>query len=264
MVCHGIPSDKILKEGDIINVDVTAFKNGWHGDTSRMYFSGDPSIKSKNLVSSTYEAMMKAIKILKEKSYVKFKETIDISIKLGIDSNKTDQNIKGVVNLPNGTGKNVKVAVIANDDKQKDAKSNGADLVGSDDLIETISKSKIEFDVLIATPDMMPKLGKVAKILGPKGLMPNPKLGTVTQDIKNAVENAKAGQVQYKNDKAGIVHAGIGKMNFNENDLLENLKAFFTSISKSKPDTVKGSFIKKVTIASTMGVGLEINLTSLR
>ena len=213
--------------------------------------------------TKVYEPL-EAIKILKEKSYVKFKETIDISINLGIDSNKTDQNIKGVVNLPNGTGKNVKVAVIANEDKQNDAKSNGADLVGSDDLIETISKSNIEFDVLIATPDMMPTIGKIGKILGPKGLMPTPKLGTVTQDVAKAVNDAKSGQVQFKNDKSGIVHAGIGKLNFKEEDLLENIKAFYNSIQKSRPEGIKGSFIKKVTIASTMGVGLNINQASLR
>ena len=207
---------------------------------------------------------IEAIKTLKENSYTKFEETIEVAINLGIDSNKTDQNIGGVINLPKGTGKNIKVAVLAKGEKQNEGKEAGADIVGESDLIETISTGKIDFDLIIATPDMMPSIGKVAKILGPKGLMPNPKLGTVTQDIKNAVENAKAGQVQYKNDKAGIVHAGIGKMNFNENDLLENLKAFFTSISKSKPDAVKGSFVKKVTIASTMGVGLMINVASLR
>ena len=147
---------------------------------------------------------------------------------------------------------------------QKDAKNNGADLVGSDDLIEIISKSKIEFDVLIATPDMMPKLGKVAKILGPKGLMPNPKLGTVTNEISQSVKDAKSGQVKFKNDKSGIVHAGVGKLDFSEEDLLENIKTFYSSVSKSKPDAVKGSFIKKVTIASTMGVGLKINQLSLR
>ena len=214
-------------------------------------------------LEKTYDPL-EAIKILKEKSFVKFDETVDISIKLNIDSNKTDQNIKGVINLPKGTGKKIIVAVISSEEKLNDAKENGADLSGGVELIEEISSNKIKFDILIASPEMMPALGKVAKILGPKGLMPNPKLGTVTQDIKNAVENAKAGQVQFKNDKAGIVHAGIGKMNFNENDLLENLKAFFTSISKNKPDAVKGSFVKKVTIASTMGVGLEVNLISLR
>ena len=213
--------------------------------------------------SKTYDPV-EAIKILKESSYTKFEETLEVCINLGIDSNKTDQNIRGVISLPKGTGKNIKVAVLAKGDKQVEAKEAGADIIGELELIEEISSGKINFDLLIATPDIMPSIGKVAKILGPKGLMPNPKLGTVTQDLKTAVQNAKSGQVQYKNDKAGIVHAGIGKINFNDDDLLENLKTFYISISKSKPETVKGSFIKKVTIASTMGVGLEINLASLR
>ena len=205
-----------------------------------------------------------AIKILKENKYAKFNETLDVAINLGIDPNKTDQGIRGVTNLPKGTGKSIKIAVLTKGDKQTEAKKAGADLVGENELIESIASGKIAFDLLIASPDMMPSVGKVAKILGPKGLMPNPKLGTVTQDIATAVKNAKSGQVQFKNDKAGIVHAGIGKMNFDDNDLLENLKFFYTSINKSKPESVKGSFIKKVTIASTMGVGLEINLASLR
>ena len=205
-----------------------------------------------------------AIKILKENKYTKFNETLDVAINLGIDPNKTDQGIRGVTNLPKGTGKSIKIAVLTKGDKQTEAKESGADLVGENELIESIASGKIAFDLLIASPDMMPSVGKVAKILGPKGLMPNPKLGTVTQDIATAVKNAKSGQVQFKNDKAGIVHAGIGKMNFDDNDLLENLKFFYTSINKSKPESVKGSFIKKVTIASTMGVGLEINLASLR
>jgi len=205
-----------------------------------------------------------AIKILKENKYAKFNETLDVAINLGIDPNKTDQGIRGVTNLPKGTGKSIKIAVLTRGDKQTEAKEAGADLVGENELIESIASGKIAFDLLIASPDMMPSVGKVAKILGPKGLMPNPKLGTVTQDIATAVKNAKSGQVQFKNDKAGIVHAGIGKMNFDDNDLLENLKFFYTSINKSKPESVKGSFIKKVTIASTMGVGLEINLASLR
>ena len=213
--------------------------------------------------SKTYDPVQ-AIKILKESSYTKFEETLEVCINLGIDSNKTDQNIRGVISLPKGTGKNIKVAVLAKGDKQVEAKEAGADIIGELDLIEEISSGKINFDLLIATPDMMSSIGKVAKILGPKGLMPNPKLGTVTQDLKTAVQNAKSGQVQYKNDKAGIVHAGIGKLNFNDDDLLENLKTFYISISKSKPETVKGSFIKKVTIASTMGVGLEVNASSLR
>ena len=205
-----------------------------------------------------------AIKILKENKYAKFNETLDVAINLGIDPNKTDQGIRGVTNLPKGTGKSIKIAVLTKGDKQTEAKEAGADLVGENELIESIASGKIDFDLLIASPDMMPSVGKVAKILGPKGLMPNPKLGTVTQDIATAVKNAKSGQVQFKNDKAGIVHAGIGKMNFDDNDLLENLKFFYTSINKSKPESVKGSFIKKVTIASTMGVGLEVNIASLR
>ena len=205
-----------------------------------------------------------AIKILKNKSYVKFDETIDISINLGIDANKTEQNIKGIVNLPKGTGKKIKVAVVCNQDKENEAKESSADLFGSNNLIDQISSGQIDFDLLIATPDMMPSLGKVAKILGPKGLMPNPKLGTVTNDISKSVKDAKSGQVKFKNDKAGIVHAGIGKLSFSEDDILDNLKTIYSSIVKSKPDTIKGSFVKKVTIASTMGIGLQINQASLR
>ena len=207
---------------------------------------------------------LEAIKILKEKSFVKFDETVDISIKLNIDSNKTDQNIKGVINLPKGTGKKIIVAVITSEEKLVDAKENGADLSGGVELIEEISSNKINFDVLIASPEMMPALGKVAKILGPKGLMPNPKLGTVTNDIGKAVKDSKSGQVKFKNEKSGIVHAGIGKLSFKDEDILSNLKTFYSTINKSKPDAVKGAFIKKVTIASTMGVGLKINQSSLR
>ena len=207
---------------------------------------------------------LEAIKILKENSFVKFDETVDISIKLNIDSNKTDQNIKGVINLPKGTGKKVIVAVITSEEKINDAKENGADLLGGVELIDDISSNKINFDILIASPDMMPALGKVAKILGPKGLMPNPKLGTVTNEIGKAVKDAKSGQVKFKNEKSGIVHAGIGKLSFKDEDILSNLKTFYSSINKSKPDAVKGAFIKKVTIASTMGVGLKINQSSLR
>ena len=226
------------------------------------------SKNKKNLLTDidlnkTYEPI-EAIKILKEKSYVKFDETVDVSINLNIDSNKTDQNVKGVVNLPKGTGKKINVAVIASEEKQKEAKDNGADQVAGKEFIEKISSNKLDFDILIATPDMMPNLGKVAKILGPKGLMPNPKLGTVTNDIGKAVKDSKSGQIKFKNEKSGIVHAGIGKLSFNEDDILLNLKTLYSSITKSKPDAVKGSFIKKVTIASTMGVGLKINMASLR
>ena len=218
----------------------------------------------ENIDTSVVYEPIEAIKILKSNTYTKFEEALEVAINLGIDTNKTDQNIRGVLTLPKGNGKTVKIAVLAKGEKQSEAKEAGADIIGEADLIDTISNGKIDFDLIIATPDMMPSVGKVAKILGPKGLMPNPKLGTVTQDIKTAVKNAKSGQVQFKNDKGGIIHAGIGKINFNENDLLENLTAFVSSIIKNKPENVKGSFIKKVTIASTMGVGLEINLASLR
>ena len=207
-----------------------------------------------------------AIKFLKDNSHVKFNETLDVAIKLSIDASKTDQSIRGVINLPHGTGKKIRVAVMTKGDKAIEAKDAGADIVGDNDLHENIQKGNIDFDLLISTPDMMPTIGKLGKILGPKGLMPNPKLGTVTKDISSAVKSAKSGQVQYKNDKSGIIHAGIGKLNFKEEDLFENLKVFYDAILKSKPDTVKGSkrsFIKKVSIASTMGFGLEINLGSL-
>ncbi len=205
-----------------------------------------------------------AINILKQNAFVKFDETLDVAIKLNIDANKTDQNIKGITNLPNGTGKNIKVAAVVASDKQQEAKDSGADIVGEKELIDDISNGKLNFDLLIASPDQMPALGKVAKILGPKGLMPNPKLGTVSKDVNSAIKNAKSGQVKFKNDKTGIVHAGIGKLTFSEEKLQENLKTFFSSIVKSKPESVKGSFIKKVTIASTMGCGLQLNVSSLR
>ena len=218
----------------------------------------------KNIdITKVYEPI-EAIKILKENSFTKFEESLEVAINLGIDSNKTDQNIRGVISLPKGNGKTIKVAVLAKGEKQSEAKEAGADIIGETDLIDSISSGNINFDTLIATPDMMSSVGKIAKVLGPKGLMPNPKLGTVTQDLKVAIKNAKSGQVQYRNDKSGIVHAGFGKINFNENDLLENLKALFSAITKSKPESVKGSFIKKITIASTMGVGLELNVSSLR
>jgi large subunit ribosomal protein L1 len=220
-------------------------------------------IMNKLDMAKKYSAK-EAIKLLKENSCVKFDETLDIAINLSIDPKKTDQNIRGMINLPHGTGKKIKVAVMAKGEKANEAKESGADLVGDNDLSENIMNGKIDFDILIATPEMMPLVGKLGKILGPKGLMPNPKLGTVTQDVISAVKNAKAGQVQYKNDKSGIVHAGIGKLNFKNEDLFNNLKTFYNTILKSKPEGAKGSFIKKVTIASTMGCGLELNVGDLR
>ena len=226
---------------------------------SKRYKKLIDTFKDKKL-ATLEETIMKA----KQSCTAKFDESIDVSLNLNLIQKKEEVSLRTVVNLPHGNGKKVKVAVLCEENKINEAKSSGAEIFGTDTLVEEILAGKINFDKLIATPGMMSKMGKLGKILGPKGLMPNPKLGTVTQDIKSAVTNAKAGQVQYKNDKAGIVHAGIGKLNFNEEDLLENLKAFYSSISKSKPDAVKGSFIKKVSIASTMGFGLEINTTNLR
>ena len=208
--------------------------------------------------------LSEAISLIQSFPKLKFNESIDVSVNLGVDPKKSDQNVRGSSSLPHGIGKVSKVAVFAEGPEAANASKAGADIVGDDDLVNSINAGNIDFDVLIATPDMMSTIGKVAKILGPKGLMPNPKLGTVTQDVKTAVSNSKAGQIQYKNDKSGIVHAGIGKLNFSEEDLLENLKTFYSSITKSKPDAVKGSFIKKVSIASTMGFGLEINSSLLR
>ena len=218
----------------------------------------------ENINLSKIYSPLEAIKILKENSYTKFEESLEIAIKLGIDSSKTDQNIRGTINLPKGTGKKVRVAVVAKGEKVDEALNAGADIVGEAEISDKVSSGKIDFDILISTPDMMSSISKLAKILGPKGLMPNPKLGTVTQDIQTAIKNAKAGQIQYKNDKGGIVHAGVGKLKFSDEDLIENLKTFYSSINKSKPDSIKGTFIKKVTIASTMGVGLEINANDLR
>ena len=222
-------------------------------------------INQKMNLSKKYDPK-EAIKLIKDNSYVNFNESLDIAIKLSIDTSKTDQNIRGVINLPHGTGKKIRVAVMAKDEKAKEAKEAGADIVGDNDLSENIQKGNLDFDFLIATPDMMPTIGKLGKILGPKGLMPNPKLGSVTQDITLAVKSAKSGQIQYRNDKSGIVHAGIGKLTFKEEDLFENLKVFYNAILKNKSETTKktkGSFIKKVSIASTMGFGLEINVGSL-
>ena len=204
-------------------------------------------------LSKVYEPI-DAIKILKNNMYTKFNETLEVAINLGIDPNKTDQGIRGVTSLPKGTGKSVKVAVLTKGDKQKEAKDAGADLVGDNDIIELISSGKISFDLLIASPDMMPSVGKVAKILGPKGLMPNPKLGTVTTDIKKAVKDIKTGLVEIRNDKDGNLASTIGRKSFSSEKLLENYNHFVESVKKEKPDTIKGEFIKNIFLTSTMGI----------
>ncbi len=200
-----------------------------------------------------------ALTIIQESSNSKFDETIDISLNLNIDPSQSDQSVRGMINLPNGIGKDIRVAVFAKGEKIDEAKSAGADIVGSEELIEEISSGKIDFDRCISTPEMMPTVGKLGQVLGPKGLMPNPKLGTVTNDIKSAVELAKSGSVEFRAEKSGIVHAGIGKMSFSKDALHQNILEFVNAVKKEKPNTAKGSFLKKVSLSSSMGVGLNID-----
>ncbi len=203
-----------------------------------------------------------AVKLLKDCSKGrKFDETIEIALNLGIDPKHADQQVRGVISLPNGTGAKVRVAVIARDAKAEEAKKAGADIVGAEDLIEQIKSGKIDFDRCIATPDMMGLVGQVAKVLGPKGMMPNPKLGTVTPDVKKAVEEAKAGSIEFRAEKTGIVQAGVGKASFDEKKLVQNIAFFLDAIQKAKPAGAKGTYMKKVTLSSTMGPGLKLDLT---
>ena len=201
-----------------------------------------------------------AIKFIVDKKRKNFDETIEISMNLGIDPRHADQMVRGVVSLPNGNGKVMKIAVFAKDKKAEEAKQAGADVVGADDLAEDMRNGNLDYDRVIATPDLMGVVGRIGKILGPKGLMPNPKLGTVTPDIKSAVEAAKSGQVQYRAEKTGIVQAGIGKASFGSDKLIENVNSFIEAIQKSRPSGAKGTFIKKISISSTMGVGLNVNI----
>ena len=207
--------------------------------------------------------IVEAIAVLKEISTVKFNESIDISINLGIDPRKSDQALRGAVVLPNGIGKTTRVAVFAQAANADIAKAAGADIVGFEDLAEAIKAGRTEFDVLIATPDAMRFVGQLGQILGPKGLMPNPKLGTVTTDVKTAVVNAKAGQVRYRADKGGIVHCTVGKINFEAKHLQENIESLLSAVKKAKPSTAKGVFVRKISLSTTMGPGLPINLASM-
>ena len=208
-------------------------------------------------------SLQEAISIMKKNTFVKFDETLEVAINLGVDPRHSDQMVRGMVSLPAGTGKNVKVAVICKDDKIAEATSAGADLAGSDVIIDDIKSGNINFDVCIATPDMMGVVGQVARVLGPKGLMPNPKLGTVTVDIATAVKNAKGGQVEYRVEKAGIVHAGLGKLSFSEADLLKNAQTLLDSVVKAKPAGAKGAYLKKIHISSTMGMSLKVDLSTI-
>ncbi|CEO16993.1 50S ribosomal protein L1 [Rickettsia monacensis] len=227
--------------------------------------SGGKKIREarEKVKSDTLYNLTNAVERLKSASYVKFDPTLEIVMKLGIDPRHSDQMVRGVVNLPAGTGKTVSVAVICKEEREEEAKSAGADLVGSTNIIDEIKSGKINFDVCIATPDMMAAIGSVARILGPKGLMPNPKLGTVTLDIKNAIKNAKSGQVEYRAEKAGIIHAGLGKLSFSDQDLLKNLNAFIEAVIKAKPAGLKGSYLKAMYLSSTMGASVQIDLTSI-
>jgi large subunit ribosomal protein L1 len=208
-------------------------------------------------------ALDEAVKMIKERAKAKFDETIEIAMNLNIDPRKSDQTLRGVVNLPHGTGKTMRVAVFAKGDKAAAALAAGADIVGAEDLAEKVQAGNIDFDRVIATPDMMAVVGRLGKVLGPRGLMPNPKLGTVTADVTEAVKAAKGGQVQFRAEKAGLVHAGVGKASFGEAQLIDNVKAFIGAINRAKPTGVKGSFIKKVSISSTMGPGIKLELAPL-
>jgi len=210
----------------------------------------------------TYDAAQ-AVKLVKERAKAKFDETIELSLNLNIDPRKPDQNVRGTLMLPNGTGKALRVAVFARGEKAEEAKSAGADVVGAEDLAEKVQAGQIEFDRCIATPDMMAIVGRLGKILGPRGLMPNPRLGTVTPNVGEAIKAAKGGQVEYRAEKAGVVHAGVGKASFSEEAILENVKAFVGTISRAKPSGVKGTFIKKASLSSTMGPGVKMEISGL-
>ncbi len=203
-----------------------------------------------------------AVALVKANATAKFDESVEIAMNLGIDPRHADQMVRGSVTLPNGTGKTVRVAVFARGPKAEEAEAAGADIVGAEDLMETIQGGKIEFDRCIATPDMMPIVGRLGKILGPRNLMPNPKVGTVTMDVKEAVEAAKGGQVQFKAEKAGVVHAGLGKASFDAAKLAENVRAFVDAVSKAKPAGAKGTYMKKIAVSSTMGPGVTIDVSS--
>ena len=203
-----------------------------------------------------------AVALIKGNATAKFDETVEISMNLGVDPRHADQMVRGVVGLPNGTGKTVRVAVFARGAKAEEAEAAGADIVGAEDLMETVQGGKIEFDRWIATPDMMPVVGRLGKVLGPRNLMPNPKVGTVTMDVAQAVKDAKGGQVQFKAEKAGVVHAGVGKASFDAEKLAENVRAFVSAVQKAKPAGAKGTYVKKISLTSTMGAGVSIDVSS--
>ena len=212
--------------------------------------------------NATNVSVEDAVALIKKAASAKFDETVEIAMNLGVDPRHADQMVRGVVQLPNGTGKTVRVAVFARGAKADEAKAAGADIVGAEDLMETIMGGKIEFDRCIATPDLMPLVGRLGKILGPRNLMPNPKVGTVTMDVKSAVEAAKGGEVQFKVEKAGVIHGGVGKVSFDADKLAQNIRAFVDAVNKAKPSGAKGAYLKKVSLSSTMGPGVSVDLSS--
>ncbi|WP_075221075.1 50S ribosomal protein L1 [Acuticoccus yangtzensis] len=208
-------------------------------------------------------SLQDAVKLLKSRTKVKFDETVEVSFNLGVDPRHADQMVRGVCLLPHGTGKTVKVAVFARGDKAEEAKAAGADIVGAEELVAEVQAGNIDFERCIATPDMMPLVGRLGKVLGPRGLMPNPKVGTVTPDVAKAVQDAKGGAVQFRVEKAGIVHGGVGKLSFDEDKLVENIRAFYDAVNKAKPTGAKGTYMKKASMTSTMGPGLKVEIASM-
>ncbi|MCO5135204.1 MAG: 50S ribosomal protein L1 [Phyllobacteriaceae bacterium] len=207
--------------------------------------------------------LTEAVDMVKARASAKFDETVEVAMNLGVDPRHADQMVRGVVELPNGTGRTVRVAVFAKGDKAEEAKKAGADIVGAEDLVETVQKGEIDFDRCIATPDMMGLVGRLGKVLGPRGLMPNPRVGTVTPDVAAAVASAKGGAVEFRVEKAGIVHAGVGKASFDAKALEENIRAFTSAVSKAKPSGAKGTYLKKIAISSTMGPGVKVDLATV-
>ena len=203
-----------------------------------------------------------AVALVKSNATAKFDETIEIAMNLGVDTRHADQMVRGVIGLPNGTGKSVRVAVFARGPKAEEAQAAGADIVGAEDLMETVQGGTIDFDRCIATPDMMPVVGRLGKVLGPRNLMPNPKVGTVTMDVAAAVQAAKGGEVQFRAEKGGVVHAGVGKASFNESMLVENIRAFVEAVQKAKPSGSKGAYMTKISLSSTMGAGVTIDIAA--
>jgi large subunit ribosomal protein L1 len=225
---------------------------------------GKRSVKAADGIDrDTFYSAEQAVKLVKERAKAKFDETVEVSVNLNVDPRKAEQNVRGTVQLPNGTGKTLRVAVFAKGDRAKEAEAAGADIVGAEDLAEKINAGELNFDRCIATPDMMVVVGKLGKVLGPRGLMPNPKLGTVTVNVGEAVKAAKGGQVEYRTEKSGIVQAGVGKASFSEAALVENIKAFVGAVTRVRPAGVKGTLVKRVSVSTTMGPGLKLEVASV-